>query len=130
MSAGVTDTINLNVAADVLSALGNAVRLRMIKILLTEEVPVSELGSKVGLAQAATSQHVKRLMEAGLVTERLIEQLRFCSLKKEKVDFVIRLIFLAEHHYKNTLDDIRTSKCYRSRYAILLSPCLLTAQTM
>ena len=43
----------------------------MLRLVIADEHPVTELAEKVGLSQPATSQHLKVLRDAGLVTVRV-----------------------------------------------------------
>ncbi len=52
---------------DVLSALSNEVRLKLIMCLSHGERNVTELIGNCGLSQSAVSQHLKKLRQAGLV---------------------------------------------------------------
>jgi DNA-binding transcriptional ArsR family regulator len=55
-------------AARVAGALGEAGRLAILSALLEREATVSELASRLGLAQPRVSTHLARLRTAGLVT--------------------------------------------------------------
>jgi ArsR family transcriptional regulator, arsenate/arsenite/antimonite-responsive transcriptional repressor len=59
-------------AARQLAALGNPTRLRGYWVLVraeTEGPPVGHLQSRIGIAASTLSHHLKRLVEAGLVTQ-------------------------------------------------------------
>jgi len=54
-----------------MKALGHPVRLEIVEVLATEgESCVCHLEARLGLRQANISQHLSRLREAGLVTDR------------------------------------------------------------
>jgi ArsR family transcriptional regulator len=53
-----------------LKALGDATRLKIVKLLLSQEFCVCELQELLGISQPAVSQHVSKLKQIGLVTER------------------------------------------------------------
>lgn len=64
--------MNLETAADQLEALGNPTRLRVYRILVRagrEGLPVGRLQSRLAIAASTLSHHLKRLIEAGLVTQ-------------------------------------------------------------
>ena len=64
--------MKLETAADQLEALGNPTRLRVYRILVRagrEGLPVGRLQAKIGIAASTLSHHLKRLIEAGLVTQ-------------------------------------------------------------
>ncbi len=58
------------VKAQVLAALANPRRLRIVDLLGAREKTVSELASALGAAQAATSQHLAVMRMAGVVYAR------------------------------------------------------------
>lgn len=53
-----------------LKALGDPTRLRIFRLLLGQEICVCELQELLGISQPAVSQHVAKLKQAGLITER------------------------------------------------------------
>ncbi|MCJ7513441.1 MAG: metalloregulator ArsR/SmtB family transcription factor [Anaerolineales bacterium] len=58
-------------AGDLLKACGHPVRLRILEVLLQDgEACVCHLEAQLGQRQAAMSQHLSRLRQAGLVTDR------------------------------------------------------------
>lgn len=57
-------------ASRMLKQLANEQRLLILCKLLEGECSVSELSSHVGLAQSATSQHLAKLRDAGLLNTR------------------------------------------------------------
>lgn len=56
--------------ARVARALGDATRLRLLRLVARGEVSCQELTRRIGLAQATVSHHLKVLAEAGLVAVR------------------------------------------------------------
>ena len=64
--------MNLELAAHQLEALGNATRLRVYRVLVRagrDGLPVGRLQERIGIAASTLSHHLKRLVEAGLVTQ-------------------------------------------------------------
>ena len=59
-------------AADMLRTLAHPVRLRIVDVLNTAgELPVCDITAYLGIAQAATSQHLNQMRRVGLLkTER------------------------------------------------------------
>lgn len=51
-----------------LKALADETRLKLVRLLLTRHFCVRALARKLGISQAAVSQHLKVLREAGLLT--------------------------------------------------------------
>jgi ArsR family transcriptional regulator len=56
--------------ARVARALGDATRLRLLRLVARGEVSCRELTRRIGLAQGTVSHHLKVLVEAGLVAVR------------------------------------------------------------
>ena len=71
--------------ADRLGVLGEAVRLRMLRLLEREELSVGEVASVFQLAQSSASRHLKVLGEAGWLVRRAVG---------------------TSTHYRLTLDDL------------------------
>lgn len=68
--------------ANVLKALGEPTRLKIIKYLSERELCVCELVVILGISQPRISQHVKVLKQAGLVMERKVRQNSFLSINE------------------------------------------------
>ena len=56
-------------ASTLFRLLGDEVRLRLLRLLTTERLNVSELTAVLGIAQSGVSRHLGLLRDAGLVTE-------------------------------------------------------------
>lgn len=83
-------------AAAAMAAVANAMRVRMIRIMLEGEVLVGDLADRVGLSQSATSQHLRKLKMAGMLLQRQDRQQRHCTIVPEKVEMLHKLICVAE----------------------------------
>jgi ArsR family transcriptional regulator len=59
----------MNEAASLYRLLGEAVRLRLLRVLARERLNVTELTAVLGLAQSGVSRHLGLLRDAGLVAE-------------------------------------------------------------
>lgn len=57
-------------AARFLKVFANPGRLKVLCCLIDREVPVSQIEAAVGASQSATSQHLNRLKEEGIVKSR------------------------------------------------------------
>ncbi|MBM7049246.1 winged helix-turn-helix transcriptional regulator [Rhizobium lusitanum] len=57
-------------SAQLLEAMANPQRLKVLSILVEEEISVGLLSQRIGLSQSALSQHLTRLRRAGLVAFR------------------------------------------------------------
>jgi DNA-binding transcriptional ArsR family regulator len=85
-----TKSSALNSVALILTALGNLHRLQILEALKDGELPVREITRRVGLQQAATSQHLSKLRAAGLVLPRKQSQSIFYSVSSPQVVEVIK----------------------------------------
>lgn len=61
---------------DVLKALSDRTRLRIVKALLAADLNVNELSEKLGLSQYNTSKHLRVLKAAGILEVRAIGKMR------------------------------------------------------
>ena len=59
-----------NEAAQLLKVLANGQRLRVLCLLVDEELSVGQINDRIDLSQSALSQHLAMLREEGLVTTR------------------------------------------------------------
>lgn len=66
--------------ANVLKALGEPTRLKIIKFLSIQELCICELVAILDMSQPRVSQHVKVLRQAGLVKERKVRQKSYFTL--------------------------------------------------
>ena len=62
--------------SDILKALSDRTRQRIVKALLTTDLGVNELTEQLGLSQYNTSKHLRTLKQAGIVDVRAIGQRR------------------------------------------------------
>ncbi len=62
--------------SDVLRALADRTRQRIVKVLLSGDTGVNELTAQLGLTQYNTSKHLRVLRDAGIVEVRAIGQRR------------------------------------------------------
>jgi DNA-binding transcriptional ArsR family regulator len=66
-----------SVPQDALATLSHPARRELLRLVLAEELPVGELAERTGMPQPATSQHLRALRDAGLVTVRVDGPRRF-----------------------------------------------------
>ncbi len=86
---------------EIIKALCNPVRLKIIKCLSEKNKTVSEIISNCGLAQSAVSQHLVKLKNAGLVDDVKIGREVTYSLKNKELTKISDLILnLAERNNK------------------------------
>lgn len=65
---------------DILKAFGNKTRVRIMKCLADGEKRVSYLVNECRLSQSAVSQHLQKLVDAGLVEKRKEKRNVYCTL--------------------------------------------------
>jgi ArsR family transcriptional regulator, virulence genes transcriptional regulator len=81
-------------AADLLKALGNPQRLRLLCMLVGKEMAVGQLNEQLPeLSQSALSQHLARLREQGLVRTRRESQSIWYSLEEGPAQEVIATLY-------------------------------------
>lgn len=71
----------INEATNLLKAMANENRLRILCLLDDTELSVSELNARLALSQSALSQHLAILRREGLVTTRRASQTIYYSLQ-------------------------------------------------
>lgn len=79
-------------AADLLKAMSNPQRLRVLCLLLDREMSVGEINALVDLSQSALSQHLAVLRESGLVATRREAQTVYYSVQSGPVHEIIRIL--------------------------------------
>ncbi|MEQ8201106.1 MAG: metalloregulator ArsR/SmtB family transcription factor [Syntrophomonadaceae bacterium] len=67
---------------NILKALGEPTRLKIIRFLAERELCICELVAVLDMSQPRVSQHVKVLKKAGLVTERRVRQNSYLSINR------------------------------------------------
>lgn len=72
--------------AEVLKALGEETRLKIVSLLKVRDCCVCELVPLFDISQPAISKHMSRLKQAGLVSEKRKGQWVFYSLNKSRFD--------------------------------------------
>jgi DNA-binding transcriptional ArsR family regulator len=79
-------------AVDLLKALANPQRLRILCLLIEGERNVSEINGVVSISQSALSQHLAVLREKGLVTTRKQSQTVFYQVAEGPVHQIIETL--------------------------------------
>jgi DNA-binding transcriptional ArsR family regulator len=70
---------------EVLAALGEPNRFRIVELLRTGPRPVNDIGGRLGLRQSQVSQHLKVLKAAGLVAMEPRAQQRLYGLRPQSL---------------------------------------------
>ena len=79
-------------ASDLLKAMANPQRLRVLCLLIEREMSVGEINALVDLSQSALSQHLAVLRDKGLVNTRREAQAVFYSVADGTVHDVIEAL--------------------------------------
>lgn len=83
-------------AARVFRTLGDDTRLSILALLRVRELCVCEMTALVGLSQAAVSEHLRRLKDAGLVEDQRRGTWAFYRLRSDLPDYVRAALEVAE----------------------------------
>lgn len=78
-----------NEAAELLKAMANPQRLRVLCLLIEREMSVGEINGLIGLSQSALSQHLAVLRDKGLVSTRREAQTVYYSVQDGLVHDII-----------------------------------------
>ena len=84
---------NIKMAVDLLKALSNESRLKIICALYQEEKSVGELENIVSLSQSALSQHLARLRRDNLVNTRRDAQNIYYSLEDKAIEAILICLY-------------------------------------
>jgi ArsR family transcriptional regulator, arsenate/arsenite/antimonite-responsive transcriptional repressor len=98
LAAPVLSVEEASATATLFAALGNTARVRLVNLLAGSEEPVCfcNLAGPVGLAPATVSEHLKKLVEAGLVLREERGKWAYYSLDSEAFERVAALADLAK----------------------------------
>lgn len=80
-------------AAELLKAMANAQRLRVLCLLLGKEMSVGEINTQLDLSQSALSQHLAVLRQHDLVATRREKQTVFYSVADGPVRDIIQTLY-------------------------------------
>lgn len=102
----------MDMITDVLKALSDETRLRIINLLYEQELCVCDLMETLQIPQAKASRHLGCLKNAGLVKDRKQAQWAYyCLSKDEKLTFIDSLVhdnLRAMEPYKTDLMTLKT----------------------
>jgi ArsR family transcriptional regulator, arsenate/arsenite/antimonite-responsive transcriptional repressor len=98
LAAPVLSLEEASATAALFAALGNTARVRLVNLLAGSEEPVCfcNLAEPVGLAPATVSEHLKKLVEAGLVLREERGKWAYYSINDEAFERVAALADLAK----------------------------------
>lgn len=84
---------NADDAAGLLSLMANPQRLRILCMMVDQEISVSAIVDQSGLAQPTVSQHLKKLRDAKVVTTRRDAQTIFYKLSDHPAKQVLQTLY-------------------------------------
>lgn len=84
---------NIETSVNLLKALSNERRLRIVCALYQKELNVGELEKIINLSQSALSQHLARLRRDGLVSTRREAQTIYYSLTCEATEQILKSLY-------------------------------------
>ena len=98
LAAPVLSVEEASATAMLFAALGNTARVRLVNLLAGSEEPVCfcNLAEPVGLAPATVSEHLKKLVEVGLVLREERGKWAYYSINDEAFELVSALVDLAK----------------------------------
>ena len=98
LAAGSLSDEEAAATASVFTALGSPARVRLVNLLAGSEEPVClcELLEPLGLAQATVSEHLKKLVEAGLVDREERGKWTYLSINAEAFERIRGVADLAK----------------------------------
>jgi len=96
---------------DILKALSDETRLRILNLLYEKELCVCDIMSTLEISQAKASRHLIYLKNAGLVKDRKFAQWAYYSITKEKgMKFIDTLVFENLRNTEMYKKDLKTLK--------------------
>lgn len=81
---------NIQIAADMLQAMGHPIRLKILVGLCDSECNVNKLWKKLNISQPLASQHLNRMRRAGLISgARKGQEICYCIADK-KIKLIVK----------------------------------------
>ena len=97
--------------ADILKALSDETRLRIINLLYVKELCVCDIVETLNITQTKASRHLQYLKNAGLVQDRKHAQWTYYSMIENKdimfLDNLVRENMSALEPFKSDLDNLK-----------------------
>lgn len=84
----------------VMAAMAHPIRMKILCLLVDNEMNVNEILAEVGSTQSNISQHLESLRDANLVQTRRSRQHSYCSLthnETSKIILLVRDLFCPKH---------------------------------
>lgn len=89
---------------DVFHAIADPTRRDLLALVARKELPVKELAQRFAMTRPAISQHLRVLLQAGLVTERRAGRERLYRLQAEPLREVSEWVHQYEQFWHDHLD--------------------------
>ncbi len=90
-------------SADVFAAIAHPLRRQILDMLVTGEQPVKQLAAPFDVSRPAVSQHLRILLDAGLVSERRDGRERLYRLQPEHLRTVQAWLSTYERFWRDNL---------------------------
>ena len=100
--------IQRDARSDVFSAIAHPVRRQLLDLLVTGDQPVRSLAAHFATTRPAISQHLRILLDAGLVTERRAGRERHYRLQAERLQEVESWVRHYEGFWRQKLSALNT----------------------
>lgn len=84
--------------AELYRALADPTRLRILALLRVREACVCELVSRLPVSQPAVSQHLRKLRQAGLLTERRHKYWIYYAIRSDLPPTLSAIVTALPHH--------------------------------
>jgi len=88
------------IAAKVLQAMGNPIRLGVLEAIREQPKTVNQLVEELSCSQSMMSQQIQKLKHHGLVTSKKVRAYKYCSLRNPDVLSVLNCVY---GHLQRTL---------------------------
>ena len=89
---------------DPFNAIAEPRRRRLLEVLGTKELPVSEIVEQVGWSQPTVSKHLRVLKQVGLVTERREGRQRLYSMNAKPLKPIYDWVAPFQQHWSEKFD--------------------------
>jgi DNA-binding transcriptional ArsR family regulator len=99
-------SLSVEFSSDTFHAIAHPGRRQLLELLQSGERPVNALAQTFNMSRPAVSQHLKILLDAGLVSERREGRQRLYKLEGQKLSEVYDWISQFEEFWSNKLDTL------------------------
>ncbi len=94
------------VPVDIFHAISDPTRRRLLTLMAKSELPVNELARAFAMSRPAISQHLRVLLQAGLVVERRVGRERHYQLHAAPLREVSEWVKQYEHFWQDKLQSL------------------------